>query len=197
MSTKILKVFGAFVAVAILALGLFVFTQPGTVSATGLDRQGGPGGRGGYAQGAQGTGTTAQGTGVSLTPLSDSEKGALNQAILEEYGALNLYQSVIAQSGNVIPFSQIVRAEQQHINALTRQAAKYGVAVPVNPGLTTTPSFNTLSDACAAGASAEIADAALYDELRPVVTHSDILQVFNKLRNASLNSHLLSFQACQ
>jgi len=45
-----------------------------------LDRQGGPGGRGGYGQG---TNTTAPGTGISLTPLSDTENNALNQAMVE------------------------------------------------------------------------------------------------------------------
>jgi hypothetical protein len=71
------------------------------------------------------------------------------------------------------------------------------VLVPANPGLTTVPAFDTLSDACQAGVTAEIADAALYDELKPEVTHSDILQVFNNLQSASLNSHLPAFQTCQ
>ena len=70
----------AFAAVTILALGLLVFTRPGTVSAAALDRQGGPGGRGGNGQG---TGATAPRTGISLTPLSDTENNALNQAIVE------------------------------------------------------------------------------------------------------------------
>ena len=194
MSTKILKVFGALAAVAILTLGLLAFVQPGTASAAGLNRQGGASGQGGFGQGV---GTTAQGTGYALTPLSATEKDALSQAILEEYGAFNLYQSVIAQFGNVYPFSQIVKAEQQHINALSRQAIKYGVEVPGNPGLASVPSFNTLSDACQAGAAAEIADAALYDQLKLVVAHTDILQVFNNLQSASLYSHLPAFQACQ
>jgi hypothetical protein len=203
MSTKILKVFGALAAVALLAFGLFAFTQPGTAFASALDRQGTPGGRGRYGQGTGttaagiGTGTTAPRTGTALTGLSASEQDALSQAILEEYGALNLYQSVIAQFGNVYPFSFIVNAEQQHINALVRQATKYGVAIPANPGLTTVPTFATLSDACRAGAAAEIADAALYDELKSVVTHTDILQVFNNLQSASLNSLLPAFQTCQ
>lgn len=193
MSTKILKVFGALAAVVILALALIVFVQPGSVSAAALDRQGGPGGRGGYGQGT-GTGVT----GSVSTILSAAEKDALNQAVLEEYGALNLYQSVIAQFGNVYPFSQIVRAEQQHVNALIRQATKYGITLPANPGLSTTvPTFNTLSDACQVGAAAEIADAALYDELKPVVMQSSLLQVFNNLQSASLNSHLPAFQTCQ
>lgn len=188
MSTKILKSFGLFAIVAILAFTLFSFTQPGIVSAAGLDRQGGPGGRGGY-----GSGTT---TGSALTPLSAAETDALTQAILEEYGALNLYQSVIAQFGNVAPFAQIVRAEQQHINSLILQANKYNVPVPANPGLTA-PAFASFTAALQAGEAAEIADAALYDTLKPAVTHTDILQVFNRLQSASLNSHLPAFQAYQ
>ncbi len=194
MSKKILKVFGVITVVAILALGLMAFTQPGTVSAAALPRQGVPGAGGGIGQG---TGPANPGSGIALTPLSADEKAALNQAILEEYGAFNLYQSVIAQFGNVYPFSMIASAEQQHIAALTRQATKYGVAIPANPGLSSTPAFASLSNACQAGAAAEIADAALYDELKPVVNHTDILQVFNNLQSASLNSHLPAFQACQ
>lgn len=194
MLKKFLKVFGVIAAVAILAMGLLAFAQPGTVSAASLNRQGGSTVRGGYGQG---TGMTAPGTGLALTALSAAEKDALNQAILEEYGALNLYQSVIAQLGNVYPFTQIARAEQQHINVLARQMTKYGLTVPANPGLLTPPSFSTLSEACQAGVAAEIADAALYDELKLVVSHTDILQVFNNLQSASLNNHLPAFQTCQ
>jgi hypothetical protein len=194
MSNRILKVIGALAAVAVLAVGIFAFSQSAVVSAAALERGGAGNGRGGYGQS---TGITAPGSGTTTSTLSIAEQDALNQAILEEYGAFNLYESVIAQFGNAAPFSQIVRAEQQHINALTRQATKYGVTVPTNPGLTTPSSFTTLNDACEAGAAAEIADAALYDELKPVITHSDILQVFNNLQSASLNSHLPAFQVCQ
>ena len=72
-----------------------------------------PGGRGGNGQ---------PGAGSVLTPLSTAEAAALQEAILEEYGAFNLYQSAMAQVGNVVPFSQIALAEQQHINILVRQA---------------------------------------------------------------------------
>ncbi len=192
MSTKLLKVSGVFAAVAVLAFSLFAFARPGTVFASELDR-GGPTGRGGYGQAGS---APAAGAGLALSPLSAAEADALNQAILEEYGALNLYQSVIAEFGNVYPFSQIVKAEQQHVNALVRQATKYGVSVPANPGLSTAPSFASLSAACQAGVDAEIADAALYDALKPDVTHTDILQVFNNLQSASLNSHLPAFEAC-
>ena len=190
MSKKIFKIFGVLSAVIILALGVMAFTQPGTVYASAPDGRGTPGGNG------QGTGVPATG-GIALTPLSTTEADALKQAILEEYGAYNLYQSVISQFGNVYPFSQVVRSEQQHINVLTQQAVKYGVAVPANPGLSSAPSFSTLSDACEAGVNAEIEDAALYDKLSPSVSHTDILQVFNNLKSVSLNSHLPAFQSCQ
>jgi hypothetical protein len=203
MLTKVLKVFGAFAAVALLVLGIFASTQPATVFASPLGSQGGPGGQGGYGQGAgtsasgSGIGTTAPRAGTSLSALSSAEQSALSQAILEEYGALNLYQSVITQFGNVYPFSQIVNAERQHVNALVRQAAKYGVTVPANPGLSSVPTFDTLTAACQAGVAAEIADAELYEVLNPLITQTDILRVFNNLQSASLNSHLPAFQTCQ
>jgi hypothetical protein len=120
----------------------------------------------------------------------------LQEAIPEEYGALNLYQSVISQLGNVVPFSQIVQAEQQHMLALVRQADKYGVAVPDNPGLTSPVTFDTLAQACQAGVSAEIADARLYDSLKAITTHADLLNTYSNLQSASLNNHLPAFQTC-
>jgi hypothetical protein len=193
MSKKMVKVIGSFLVVAVLVLGFSVLTPTGTVSAANIETRGGFGGRGGNGQGS---GAGVIGTNAILTPLSDTEKDALNQAILEEYGAFNLYQSVINQFGNVYPFSMIVTAEQQHINALVRQATKYGVAVPANPGLSAETSFNSFSAACQAGVTAEIADGALYDSLKLAVTHTDILQVFDALQSASLNMHLVAFQTC-
>lgn len=180
-------------AAVILAFASVAFTPPDTVLADTLDRGGGPGGRNNSGNG----GGTGPGTGNQLTALSAEEMSALNRAILEEYGALNLYKGVIAQFGDVVPFTEIAQSEQQHVDALIRQADKYGASVPANPGLTAPLPFTSLSEACEAGAAAEIADAALYDEFRPEVTHTDILRVFDNLQNASLNNHLPAFQACE
>lgn len=183
-------------AAAVFALSIFFFTQPSVVSAAAEGRggPGGPNGRG--VDGAQpGQGWVAGG-GYALTPLSAEEQTALQHAILEEYGALNLYQSVITQLGNVYPFSQIARSEQQHIDALVRQAQKYGVTVPANPGLAQPATFEILAEACQAGVNAEIADADLYDTVKPVTTHADLLRVYDRLQSSSLNSHLIAFQSC-
>lgn len=204
------------IAVSVLAAGFFLLGQTGTVFAA-ADTGRGPGGPGnptnpqgvtnggpaeapgapaGRGGGYGMAGQAGMGSGAALTPLSADEAEALQQAVLEEYGALNLYQSVIKQFGDVYPFNQIAAAEQQHVDALLRQAEKYGVSVPANPGLAQTATFGTLVDACKAGAAAEIADAELYDELKQVTTHADLLRVYNNLQAASLENHLLAFQTC-
>ncbi len=197
MSTKIIKVFSGIAAALILSVGLIAVIPTGTVSADTLERGGGPGGAGG--RGGNGNGALAgmRGAvpGAALAPLSAVEISALNEAVLEEYGALNLYQSIIDQFGDVYPFSQIVQAEQQHVNVLTRQTEKYGVTVPANPGTNSGMTFTSLDEAFATAIAAEKADAALYDELKPGVTHTDLLRVFDNLKNASLNNHLVSLEA--
>ncbi|NMB67137.1 MAG: hypothetical protein GYA20_00050 [Chloroflexi bacterium] len=186
------KLLSVVLSFAVLAgLGAAIFLPAGSVAAASDARRGTPGGWGGSSSAGNGSAT-----GAALTPLSDAEAEALQYAILEEYGAFNLYTAVNAQFGSTIPFSYIVRSEQQHINALVRQAQKYGVEVPENPGLTNPPVFASLTEACQAGVDAEIADAALYDELKLVTTHADLLQVYDRLQKASLESHLPAFQLC-
>ncbi len=181
MSTK-WKIYG--LAVISFLISMVVLAVPqGSVQAAVVEDKGGPGGRGGSS-------------GTALTPLSEAEIEALQDAILEEYGALNLYQAVIAQFGDTYPFSQIAASEQQHVNALVRQAVKYGVHIPENPGVNSTATFESLAEACQAGVDAEIADAALYDELMLVTEHTDLIQVYTRLQSASLESHLPAFEVC-
>ena len=188
MKTKIT----ALLSLTLIAAMLVAFIPNGTVSADALAGRGGPGGN------TQGRAPDVwhAGTGLALTPLTASEAADLQEAILEEYGALNLYNAVIAQFGSVVPFSQIALSEQMHVNALVRQATKYGVSVPTNPGLSTSK-FASLEAACQAGVTAEIADAALYDELISGTTRSDLQRVYQMLQSASLNSHLPAFEICQ
>jgi hypothetical protein len=176
-------------ALVIGGLMLGTLAGAGAASAASLDRNGGPDGW-----------TTAPATGTywgtTIAPLDAAEVEALNDAINEEYGALNTYQAALAQFGNISPFSQIARSEQQHVNVLAQLFTRYGLAVPANPGLTSTPTWDSVADACQTGVDAEIADAALYDELEPTVDNADILRVFANLQAASLNSHLPAFESC-
>jgi hypothetical protein len=186
--SKANKILSVMLVVALFAgLGAVFFTSTDPVSAAALTQRGGRGGWGGNG---------GNYTGLALEPLSESEAQALQKAILEEYGAFNLYTYASTQFEGAIPFAQIALSEQQHINALVRQAEKYGVSVPENPGLSVMPDFTTITEACQAGVDAEIADAALYDELKLVTTHSDLIQVYDRLQSASLNSHLPAFELC-
>ena len=185
MNTITKRIFGGLTAVVILALALAVFVPTESVLAASSTGRGGPGG---------GTGGGAVGTAV--TPLTQAEKDGLQAAILEEYKAYNIYQAAIQQLGAQYPFSTISRSELQHVSALSKLAVKYGVTVPANPGLSPSLSFGTLQAACQMGVFAETEDAQLYDQLKAVTTHTDLIQVYNNLQSASLKSHLPAFQTC-
>jgi hypothetical protein len=178
-------------AVALVLGGLLLgtLTSAGAASAAELDRYGGPTGQ----PVAPVAGTYWQ---TPVAPLDAAEVAALTAAIDEEYGALNTYQAVLSQFGSITPFSRIIRSEQQHVNVLAKLFTKYGLPVPPNAGLVPAPTFASLTAACQTGVDAEIADAALYDTLKPSVDNADILQVFANLQAASLNNHLPAFDAC-
>lgn len=205
------------VVISILAIGLSACVPQTTAEAAGLGggygRNGGQteataagstpalpasGQTGGYGRGGMrgGNGQGAMGGGYATTPLTEAEADALLRAVAEEQNAQALYQSVLNTFGDVYPFNVIVQSEAQHAAALIRQADKYGISLP-ETAATDFPSYDNVEAACAAGVAAEIADAALYDELLAVTSHQDIIRVYQNLQSASLNSHLPAFEACQ
>jgi hypothetical protein len=128
--------------------------------------------------------------------LSPSEIEALGLALDDEYKEWATYDQVLADLGTIAPFSRIVVAEQIHIDALVTLLNRYGLEVPPNPWPGNVPSFDTRPEACAAGVEAEIANAALYDQLLGMVSHRDIIRVFTALQQASLTKHLPAFERC-
>lgn len=195
--------------VAVLSLGLVAFTYVDIVDGVVSQRHGPPnqpgqpGGQQGVPQdapAANGSYGAYNGAGSGLDTvlgeLTADEEAALLAAIEEEYGARALYEGVAVQFGDAVPFNMIARSEQQHAAALIRLAEKYGLEVPVYSGAAAT-TFASLEAACQAGVAAEIADAALYDELFQVTDKSDLIRVFTRLQTASLQSHLPAFEACQ
>ena len=126
--------------------------------------------------------------------ITPEQEAALIEFWLDEHTALATYESIMAQFGRVAPFASVANAEQSHINALERVFARYGVEVPSVPTFDV-PAFESLEDACAAAAQAEINNAGLYDEYLALFTQADILRVINSLKSASLNNHLPAFEA--
>lgn len=131
-----------------------------------------------------------------MTILNDAEMRALHEALDDEYRAWATYDQVIADFGDVPPFSNIRDAEQRHIEALRALFARYDLPVPDNPWPGRVERYASVREACEAGVAAEIANAALYDRLFAGTLRADILAVLRNLREASQERHLPAFQRC-
>lgn len=135
-------------------------------------------------------------------PLPKAVQEALTSALMDEYHAEAFYDAVLDQFGQVRPFVNIIRAEQNHASAIITLMQAYGMATPENTLLgsaevaAAVPA--TFGAACAVGVQAEMDNAGLYDgKLLPaVVGYADITFVLENLRDASQNMHLPAFQRC-
>ncbi len=128
--------------------------------------------------------------------LTAEEINALHEALDDEYRARAIYGQVLADFGDVRPFSNIVEAETRHIEALRVLFARYGLSFPEDPWPGKVERYASVREACAAGVEAEIANAALYDRLKASTRRPDILAVFGNLQAASQERHLPAFQRC-
>ena len=131
-----------------------------------------------------------------MTTLNENEIRALREALDDEYRAWATYDQVIADFGEVRPFSNIREAEARHIEALRTLYAFYGLAAPENPWPGKVTRYASLEEACAAGVAAEIENGALYERLLASTRRPDILAVFRNLQEASQQRHLPAFQRC-
>jgi hypothetical protein len=134
--------------------------------------------------------------GTTMGDLDESEVEALMMALQDEYKAWSVYDQVVTDLGPAWPFTNIQRAEENHIAALVTLFDRYGLDVPLNEWADNVPSFDTLAEACEAGVQAEIDNAALYDELLSMVDNPDIIRVFSALQQASQTKHLPAFERC-
>mgnify|MGYP000867928088 CR=1 FL=1 len=100
-----------------------------------------------------------------MIPLSETETRALNEALDGEYRAWATYDQVLADFGEVPPFSKISEAEARHIEAPCALFAGYGLPVPGNPWPGKVERYASLQAACEAGAAAEIANGEMYERL--------------------------------
>ncbi len=128
--------------------------------------------------------------------LTDTEVGHLVAALDDEYQARATFAQVIEDFGNVRPFSNIVDAEDRHARALINVFERYDIPVPADTWPGRAPRYDSLQAACEAGVTAEIANAALYDELLAGTERADISEVYRNLREASQQRHLPAFRRC-
>ena len=120
----------------------------------------------------------------------------LNKALMDEYHARDTYRKIIDTFGEVRPFSNIVLAEQRHINFLLPLYKKYSITVPPEPDTTGIAMPDTLTEACQIAVQAEEENINLYDELLTDTNEQDIIAVFQQLQAASRDNHLPAFRRC-
>jgi len=131
-----------------------------------------------------------------MDELTEPEVRALTEALDDEYLAWATYDQVIADFGEMPPFSNIREAEGRHIKALCTLFARYGLPVPENPWPGKVARYDSLQAACEAGVAAEIANGEMYERLLGATQRPDILTVLRNLQEASQQRHLAAFQRC-
>ena len=117
----------------------------------------------------------------------------LTYAIQDEYLARAEYNRILDENGSIRPFSNIIRAEQTHIDALLPLFDIYGIAAPADEGESRTASVANLTEAYQAGVNAEVNNIAMYETFLDQDLPSDVRTVFESLMHASEN-HLRAFQ---
>ena len=129
--------------------------------------------------------------------MSDLLKSALEEAILDEYKARATYRQVIRTFGEIRPFTNIVKAEGRHIEALLALFSKYAIAVPEDDWSDRVQAPPSVVEACRIGVQAEIDNATMYDRLLDETKeYEDVQQVLRQLQRASKENHLPAFQRC-
>lgn len=136
--------------------------------------------------------------GVALSLETDefgeySLEDMLTAALLDEYLAQATYEQIINTYGEVKPFTNIVLAEQQHINLLLPLFETYGISVPENQAASQVVLPDSIASALATGVEAEKANIAMYEAfLAQDNLNDDVRSVFELLKTAS-EHHLAAF----
>ena len=117
----------------------------------------------------------------------------LTYAMQDEYLARAEYAVIIGSFGSDRPFTNIMRAEETHIEALSPLFEAYGVASPADEGESHTAAVASLTEAYQAGVNAEVNNIAMYETFLDQNLPDNVRTVFESLMRASEN-HLRAFQ---
>ena len=132
-----------------------------------------------------------------IVPVDTELRAMLDATLIDEYRARAIYQRVMADFGEVMPFVNIEDAERRHAEAILGLFATRGWSAPDNPfDPQSVTSYASVAEACAAGVVAEIENADLYDGYLALALPFDVARVFGNNQRASLQNHLPAFEAC-
>ncbi len=117
----------------------------------------------------------------------------LTYAIQDEYLARAEYDWIISEFGGARPFTNIMRAEETHIDALLPLFAAYSITAPADEGESHAVAVAYLTEAYQAGVNAEVNNIAMYETFLDQNLPDNVRTVFESLMRASEN-HLRAFQ---
>jgi hypothetical protein len=117
----------------------------------------------------------------------------LTYAIQDEYLARAEYELIIAEYGSIRPFTNIMAAEQRHIEWVTGLFDEYGYALPDDTAQMYVVLPEDLKSSFQTGVQAEIDNIAMYESFLQKDLPADVRDVFERLQQASEN-HLRAFR---
>lgn len=121
----------------------------------------------------------------------------LAYAIQDEYLARAEYQAIVETYGNLKPFSNIIPAEEQHIQMLLEAHAVLGLEPPADLSTSRVVVPENLKTALETGVQAEVENIAMYQaflgDAAAAPLPEDVRELFERLKAASEN-HLRAFR---
>ncbi len=132
----------------------------------------------------------------AITALEKDEltiEQMLSYAIQDEYLARQEYELIMEEYGEQAPFSNIIKAEETHIELLKDIYDEYGYDMPQDTAIEYAVVPSSLEVAFDVGVQAEIDNIAMYEKFLESELPDDIRDVFIELRDASEN-HLAAFE---
>ncbi len=117
----------------------------------------------------------------------------LTYSLQDEYLAHAEYSYIIGAYGSIRPFTNIIRAEETHIEALLPLFEAYGITAPEDDAASRIAKVASLTEAYEAGVEAEIDNIAMYEAFLSEDLPADVREVFESLMRAS-ESHLKAFE---
>ena len=117
----------------------------------------------------------------------------LTYAIQDEYLARAEYELIIDEYGSIRPFTNIVAAEERHIEWVTELLDEYGYSVPKDTAHLYVALPEDLKSSFETGVQAEIDNIAMYESFLRTDLPADVRDLFERLKGASQN-HLRAFR---
>lgn len=122
-----------------------------------------------------------------------TKEDMLTYAMQDEYFARQEYELIINKYGEQTPFSNIMKAEEQHISMLTELFNKYTIPIPEDKSKDYVVIPNSLNESYNTGVKAEVENIDMYERFLNQNIPQDIKDTFIELKDAS-EKHLSAFE---